>query len=257
MKLSQAKKVTAPLVKATKGDERISVLTAYDYQTARVLDNAGIDIILVGDSLEMVHCGAEHTVSATMEQMLYHTNIVKRALRRALLVADLPFGSYHVSEADALQNAIRMVKEGGAEAVKIEGGARMHKTIANITNAEIPVMGHIGLTPQSIHKMGGYKKQRAETILIEDALAAAEAGAFALVLELIEADIATKITERVSIPTIGIGSGKGCDGEVLVINDAIGFLDKEPPPFAKQYANVSKIIDDVARAYIQDVRNRS
>ncbi|MEK6794211.1 MAG: 3-methyl-2-oxobutanoate hydroxymethyltransferase [Spirochaetota bacterium] len=253
--LADAVKVTAPLILAAKGRSRIGALTAYDYQIARILDRAGTDIILIGDSLETVLRGAPTTLTATMPQMLYHCSLVKPAVQRALIAMDMPFGSFHLSESASVKNAIRAVRA-GAEAVKIEGGGRS-RHIKAIVESEIPVIAHIGLTPQSVHRMGGYKKQRARDMLLADAEAVAAAGAFAVVLEVIEPSIAAEITSTIGIPTIGIGSGSDCDGQILVINDLIGLLHKPSPSFAKQYAAVGETISQAASRYISDVRSNT
>src|SRR5512139_2612110 len=226
------RKVTVPELMKRKGGDPIVALTAYDYPFGRIADEAGVDLILVGDSLGMVVQGMDSTLPVTMDEMVYHCRMVARARRRALLVADLPFLSYQVSVSDAVANAGRLIKDGGAEAVKLEGGVVMADTIRAIAGVDIPVMGHIGLTPQSVHRMGGHKvqgKKRGHAPgererLLEDAAAVEEAGAFALVLEGIPLDLAAEITERVSIPTIGIGAGARCDGQVLVLHDLLGLF---------------------------------
>lgn len=254
--LADAEKVTAPLIAGSKAAERITALTAYDYQIAHILDRAGTDIILVGDSLETVLRGASSTVTATMPQMLYHCSLVRPAVKRALLALDLPFGSFHLSVHATVRNAVRAVRA-GAEAVKIEGGVRSAKHIRAVVDSEVPVIGHIGLTPQSVHRLGGYKKQRARDFLLAEAEAVVRSGAFAVVLEVIDAEIAAEITKAIPIPTIGIGSGSDCDGQILVINDLIGLLHKPSPSFAKQYAAVGEAIATAANRYIADVRNNT
>ena len=238
--------------------QKITCLTAYDYPTARLLDEAGVDVILVGDSLGMVVLGHESTLPVTLEDMLHHTRAVRRGTRRALVVADMPFGSYHTDTAESLHNAVRFVKEGGAEAVKIEGGERRLELIARLTEAEIPVMGHVGLTPQSVNALGGYRVQGktpdAAEQLLRDARAVEAAGAFAVVLEAVPRELAARITRDLRIPTIGIGAGPDCDGQVLVLHDILGLTFAPLPKFARQYANVGEIISSAVRAYCDDVR---
>jgi 3-methyl-2-oxobutanoate hydroxymethyltransferase len=236
---------------------RLTMLTAYDYTMARLLDAAGVDGLLVGDSLGMVIQGHDQSLTVTMEEMIYHVRCVARGVRRSLLVADMPFMSYQVSPQQAVENAGRLVKEGGAHAVKLEGGVRIAPSIAAITAVDIPVMGHVGLTPQSIRRFGGFRVQRDENRLLEDALAIEQAGAFALVVECVPAESAHKITAAVKIPTIGIGAGPGCDGQILVAHDMLGLFSTLRPRFVKQYANLE---DDVTRAvgqYCSDVRDGS
>ena len=244
--MAERKKITVLEVQAKKErGEAITVLTAYDYPTALLVDQAEIDIILVGDSLGMVVLGYETTLPVTMEEMLHHCKAVRRGARYALLVGDMPFMSYQASIDQAILNAGRFLKEGGAHSVKLEGGVRVARTIEAIVNAEIPVMGHIGLTPQAIHRMGGFKIQRDEEHLMEDARAVEESGAFALVLEGIPGTIAAKITQMLTIPTIGIGAGIHCDGQVLVLHDLVGLFERFTPKFVKRYAEVGK---DIVRA---------
>jgi 3-methyl-2-oxobutanoate hydroxymethyltransferase len=238
---------------------KITCLTAYDYPTARLLDEAGVDVLLVGDSLGMVVLGYESTLPVTLEEMLHHTRAVRRATRRALLVADMPYGSYHAGISEALHNAMRFVKEAGAEAVKVEGGERRLELIARLTEAEIPVMGHIGLTPQSLNCIGGYKVQgktgdSAERLL-RDAHAVEAAGAFAIVLEAVPRELGARITQGLRIPTIGIGAGPDCDGQVLVLHDMIGLSQGDAPKFARRYANVGEEITRAARDFCADVRS--
>jgi 3-methyl-2-oxobutanoate hydroxymethyltransferase len=239
--------------------QKITCLTAYDYPTARLLDEAGVDVILVGDSLGMVVLGHESTLPVTLEDMLHHTRAVRRGTRRALLVADMPYGSYHTDTAESLRNAVRFVKEAGAEAVKVEGGERRLELIARLTEAEIPVMGHIGLTPQSLNALGTYRVQgktpEAAEKLIRDARAVEAAGAFAVVLEAVPRELATQITRDLRIPTIGIGAGPDCDGQVLVIHDILGLTFNQTPKFARQYAIVGEIISNAVRQYCEDVRS--
>ena len=239
--------------------QKITCLTAYDYPTARLIDEAGVDVILVGDSLGMVVLGHESTLPVTIEDMLHHTKAVRRGTRRALLVADMPFGSYHAETAESLRNAVRFVKEAGAEAVKVEGGERRLELIARLTEAEIPVMGHVGLTPQSVNALGGYRVQGktpdAAGQLLRDARAVEAAGAFAVVLEAVPRELAAQITRDLRIPTIGIGAGPDCDGQVLVIHDILGLTFNQTPKFARQYAKVGEMISSAVRQYCEDVRS--
>jgi 3-methyl-2-oxobutanoate hydroxymethyltransferase len=246
---------------STSRSQRIVCLTAYDYPTARLLDEAGVDVILVGDSLAMVVLGYESTLPVTLEEMLHHTRAVRRGTRRALLVVDMPYGSYHTDTAESLRNAVRFVKEAGAEAVKIEGGERRLELIARLTEAEIPVMGHVGLTPQSVNALGGYRVQGktadAAEQLLRDARAVEAAGAFAVVLEAVPRELATQITRELRIPTIGIGAGPDCDGQILVVHDLLGLTFGPTPKFARQYANVGEAISNAVREYGEDVRSGS
>ncbi|GAC1700917.1 MAG: 3-methyl-2-oxobutanoate hydroxymethyltransferase [Candidatus Acidiferrum sp.] len=238
--------------------KKITCLTAYDYPTARLLDEAGVDVVLVGDSLGMVVLGYENTVPVTMEEMLHHTKAVRRGTHRALLVTDMPYGSYHAGLSDALRNAVRLVKEAGAEAVKVEGGEKRLELIARLTDAEIPVMAHVGLTPQSVNALGGYRVQgktpEAAEQLLRDARGVEAAGAFAIVLEAVPRDLAAQITRELRIPTIGIGAGPDCDGQVLVVHDLLGLSFTTTPKFARQYANAGELISNAVRSYCQDVR---
>src|SRR5882757_5410075 len=238
--------------------QKVTCLTAYDYPTARLLDEAGVDVILVGDSLGMVVLGHENTLSVTIEEMLHHTRAVRRGTRRALVVADMPYGSYHTDLSESLHNAMRFVKEAGAEAVKVEGGERRLELISRLTEAEIPVMGHVGLTPQSLNALGGYRVQGktadAAEQLLRDAQAVESSGAFAVVLEAVPRELATQITRELRIPTIGIGAGPDCDGQILVVHDLLGLTFAQKPKFARQYANVGQIISKAIRAYCDDVR---
>jgi 3-methyl-2-oxobutanoate hydroxymethyltransferase len=239
--------------------QKITCLTAYDYPTARLLDEAGVDVILVGDSLGMVVLGHENTLSVTIDEMLHHTRAVRRGTRRALVVADMPYGSYHTDTAESLRNAMRFVKEAGAEAVKVEGGERRLELISRLTEAEIPVMGHVGLTPQSLNALGGYRVQGktadAAEQLIRDARAVEAAGAFAVVLEAVPRELAAQITRELRIPTIGIGAGPDCDGQVLVIHDLLGLTFGQTPRFARQYANLGEIMSKAVHEYCDDVRS--
>jgi 3-methyl-2-oxobutanoate hydroxymethyltransferase len=241
--------------------EKIAVLTAYDYPFARLMDGAGIDIILVGDSVGSVVSGYDNTLPVTMEEMLYHTRAVVRATRGALVVTDLPFLSFQVDLREARLNAGRLLKEGGAQAVKLEGGENVAETIRAIVAMDIPVVGHIGLTPQSVHRMGGFrvqgKQEEQARRLLADARAVEAAGAFALVLEGIPAPLAQEITAALSIPTIGIGAGVHCDGQVLVIHDILGLCEKYSPKFVKRYADVSGTIREGIQSYIREVKEGS
>ena len=251
--------MTIPELQAMKSrGEKIAVLTAYDFPFARIMDQAGIDIVLVGDSAGVVTAGYDTTLPVTMDEMLYHTRAVVRGVSRALVVADMPFLSYQVDLAEARRNAGRLVKEGGAQAVKLEGGVHVAETIRAIVAMDVPVVGHIGLTPQSIHRMGGYRVQGREEAqaaqLRENARAVAEAGACAIVLEGIPAVLAREITAEVAIPTIGIGAGAGCDGQVLVIHDILGLCEKYSPKFVKRYADISGTIRSGVDSYIYEVK---
>lgn len=240
------KVTTTSLLTKKQSHQKITMLTCYDYTTAKIMNEVGIDIMLVGDSLGMVLLGYENTLPVTVEEMLHHTKAVKRGNSKALLVLDMPYLSYHIKPSEAVRNAGRFLKEGGAEAVKIEGGREMVKTIKALLDADIPVMGHIGLTPQAIHKMGGYKVQgkdeKQAQRLKEDALILQDAGVFSLVLESIPWTLAKEITASLTIPTIGIGAGKYCDGQVLVVNDMLGWYGDFTPKFVKKYANISEIM---------------
>lgn len=247
-------KLTVPVVKALKGKEKLTMLTAYDYVFASIMDNAGIDMILVGDSVGSVLLGYPNTIPVTVEDMIHHTKPVVKGSKRALVVIDMPFMSYQESIEQARRNAGRMIKESGAEAVKLEGGKIMKDVIRAITDIDIPVMGHIGLTPQSVHRMGGYKVQKEEKRLMEDAKAVEDAGAFAIVLECVPRDISKKITETLSIPTIGIGAGPDCDGQVLVVHDLLGLLGDFRPKFVKALLNLRTEIDEAIKKYIEEVK---
>jgi len=262
-------KVTAPGILARKAlsqdtfrtTPKIVCLTAYDYPSAQILDAAGIDILLVGDTLGMVVLGYESTVPVTIEEILHHLRAVRRGTRRALLVGDMPFGTYHVSIEDSLRAAFRLVKEGGAEAVKLEGGERHFELIHRLVDSGIPVMGHIGMTPQSVNALGGFKVQgrsaQAAEQLLRDAHAIEAAGAFAVVLECVPRELAARITEKLRIPTIGIGAGPDCDGQILVFHDLLGLTPGRVPKFARQYADLSGVISQAVTAYCNDVRQRS
>ncbi len=256
---SRAKVTTTTIQEKKRAGERITCLTAYDYATARLVDQAGIDMILVGDSLGMVVLGYENTMSITVDEMLHHTRAVRRAVKSALVIADMPYGSYHQDENQALQNAIRFVKEAGAEAVKLEGGENRANLVRRMLDAEIPVMGHIGLTPQSLHKMGGFKVQGktlpAVEQLMRDAVALDRAGVFSLVLEGIPREVAAMITAEVSTPTIGIGAGSDCDGQVLVLHDILNLSFAPPAKFVRQYADAAKLISNAVTAFKDDVES--
>ena len=244
---------------ANSPNKKIICLTAYDYPTARIVDEAGVDVILVGDSMAMVALGYDSTLPLTLDEALHHTKAARRGVQRALLVADMPFGTYHSDVNEALRNAVRFVKESGAEAVKVEGGERRLELIARLTESEIPVMGHVGLTPQSVNAMGGYRVQGKTTDaaqqLLRDARAVEAAGAFSIVLEGIPRELAAEITRTLRIPTIGIGAGPDCDGQILVLHDMIGLTFHEPPKFARRYTNVGKRIGQAVREYCADVQS--
>lgn len=255
-----AKITTQTVVEMKHNGEKISMLTAYDYTMAQIIDQAGIDIILVGDSASNVMAGFETTVPITLDNMIYHTSCVVRGVERALVIADLPFMSYQVTPKEALISAGRMMKEAGAHAVKMEGGKSVINTVKKIVDAGIPVMGHLGLTPQSIYKFGTYKvrakeEQEAEE-LIEDAKLLEEAGCFSIVLEKIPAKLADKVSKELSIPTIGIGAGIGCDGQVLVIHDMLGMNKGFSPRFLRRYADIHSVMTDAVANYIKDVKNK-
>jgi 3-methyl-2-oxobutanoate hydroxymethyltransferase len=241
--------------------KKITCLTAYDYPTARLMDEEGVDLVLVGDSVAMVALGYDSTLPLTLDEALHHTKAVRRAVKRALLVADMPYGTYHGEIGESVRNAMRFVKEAGAEAVKVEGGERRLELIARLTEAEIPVMGHVGLTPQSVNALGGYRVQgktpgTAEQLL-RDARSVEAAGAFAIVLEAMPREVAAEITQAVGIPTIGIGAGPDCDGQILVIHDMLGLTFQDSPKFARRYANVGEIISAAVQEYCADVQDGS
>ncbi|MGI9648665.1 MAG: 3-methyl-2-oxobutanoate hydroxymethyltransferase [Acidimicrobiia bacterium] len=251
------KKVTAPSILARKGGPRIKMVTAYDYPTAVIADRAGADVILVGDSLANAVLGYEDTLSVDLDVMIHHTAAVARAQTAALVVGDMPWLSYHVSVPDAVSNAGRLVREGGAETVKVEGGRKRLDVVKGILDAEIPVMGHLGLTPQSVHAMGGYRVQgkatEAAQEMIRDAVALAEAGVFAIVLEGVPTLVGEIITKEISVPTIGIGAGPHCDGQVLVFHDVLGFHDGHIPKFVRQYANLQDQAIEALADYFTDL----
>jgi 3-methyl-2-oxobutanoate hydroxymethyltransferase len=252
---SEDRPVTIPDFALWKTQRRkIAVLTAYDFPTARLLDAAGVDCLLVGDSLGTTVQGRDTTLRVTLDQVIYHAEMVARASRRALVVADLPFLAYHVSHRQAIRSAGRVLKETSCHAVKLEGGRKMASTIRAVVEAEIPVMAHIGLTPQSIRRLGAYKVQRSEDVLRADAQAVAEAGAFAVVLECVPAELAAKVSAELPIPTIGIGAGPGCDGQVLVLHDMLGLLEGFRPKFARRYAEIGQAIRAAATSYVKDVK---
>ncbi|MGZ8521175.1 MAG: 3-methyl-2-oxobutanoate hydroxymethyltransferase [Candidatus Binatia bacterium] len=254
-------KITVPhIVKMKQRGEMITCLTAYDYSFARILDEAGVEMLLVGDSLGCVVQGGANTLAVTMDEMIYHTRLVARGCKRALVIGDMPFMSYQIGKDEALRNAGRFFKEAGAEAIKLEGGVAVQESIRAIVEAGMPVMGHVGLTPQSVHQFGGYKiqgrdKERREAVL-RDAVAVAEAGAFAVVLEGIPQDLAGEISERLAIPTIGIGAGLQCDGQVLVIHDMLGLFDDFVPKFVKRYADVKQTMLGAVKEFVGEVKER-
>jgi 3-methyl-2-oxobutanoate hydroxymethyltransferase len=259
---SQPKKKTTHSIREKKSrGEAITCLTAYDYWSARLVDEAGVDMVLVGDSLAQVVLGHENTMSVTVDEMLHHTRAARRGVENALLIADMPYGSYHSGRRKAVANAVRFVKEAGAEAVKLEGGEKRAELVRAMLDAEVPVMGHIGLTPQSLHAMGGYKVQgktsSAVDQLMRDAAALDHAGVFAMVLEGMPAEVAAMITAQVSCPTIGIGAGADCDGQVLVLHDILGLTFTPPAKFVRKYADVATIVRDAAKGFIQDVETHA
>jgi 3-methyl-2-oxobutanoate hydroxymethyltransferase len=254
-------KVTVPsLLEKKLLRQPIVSVTAYDYASARVVDEAGLDVVLVGDSLAMVMQGLESTLAITMDEMLVYTRGVRRAVKRALLVADMPFGSYQADEREGIANAIRFVKEAGAEAVKLEGGRERAELVRRIVGAEIPVMGHVGLTPQSVHRMGGYKVQGKTMEAIDelraDALALEDAGCFAIVLEGVPRELAKVVTEELRIPTIGIGAGPDCDGQILVLHDMMTMTFSAPAKFVRRYADVAGVMREALGEYKRDVEAR-
>lgn len=254
-------KVTGQVLKEMKQKgEKITYLTAYDYSTGLLLDKAGIDVILVGDSLGMTMMGEDTTIPVTMEEMIHHIKCVVKGAKNPMIVGDMPFGSYNISNEQAIMNATRLMKEGGCDVIKLEGGALVKDTVRAIVNAGIPVMGHIGLTPQTISKMGGFKVQgknaEGAKALIEDAKALEDAGAFSIVLECIPAPISKMITEAVSIPTLGIGAGIHCDGQVMVFHDMVGLFDKFTPKFVKKYTNITEIILKALEEFKEEVKTQ-
>ncbi len=252
-------RVTVPsLARLKRRGEKVVVLTAYDFPFARIFDRAGIDVLLVGDSLGCVVQGHDTTLPVTLDEAIYHCRMVARAARRALVVGDMPFGSFQTSEAQAVDTAVRFVKEGCAHAVKLEGGERVADRIAAIVRMDIPVMGHVGLTPQSVHAVGGYRVQgrgeAAHQRILREALAVQEAGAFSVVLECVPGDLAAEITSALEIPTIGIGAGVGCDGQVLVMHDMLGIEADSLPKFVRKYVDLGEIVRRAAQMYAEDVR---
>ncbi|HYO14564.1 MAG TPA: 3-methyl-2-oxobutanoate hydroxymethyltransferase [Thermoanaerobaculia bacterium] len=253
----EAKSVTVPwVVSAPARGERLVMVTAYDFPQGRTADAAGADIVLVGDSLAMVVLGYPDTLSVTMDEMIHHTKAVRRGVKRALLVADMPYGSFHLGTEHSVGNAIRFVKEAGAQAVKIEGARP--ELVAAMTAAEVPVMAHLGLTPQSVHRLGGFKVQgrddKARRLILEAALQVEEAGAFSLVLECVPSDLAAEISDRLEIPTIGIGAGLACDGQVLVYHDLLGMEERIAPRFVRRYAEVGHLSREALARFAADVR---
>lgn len=259
--LSETSPVTIPALAAAKGIERIAMLTAYDAPSASLLDSAGVDVLLVGDSVEMVVYGEPNTLSATMDSMVRHARAVSRAVKRALVVGDMPFLSYQADISRAVENAGRFLAEAGCAAVKVEGGSRILPAVEAILAADIPVMGHVGLTPQSYHKLGGFKVQGREPAtarqIVDDAKALAAAGCFSIVLECVPAALAAEITREVAVPTIGIGAGPSCDGQVLVFHDVMGLTRDLRPRFVRKYADLSGTIEEAAREFTRDVRDGS
>ena len=255
-------KFTIKSFQKAKDEKRpISMLTAYDYSMAKILDAAGVDALLVGDSLGMVVQGHDSTISVTIEDMIYHARAVNRAAKRALVIVDMPFMSYHVSVEEAVRNAGRLMKEGGAHAIKLEGGVEFAETIRQIVRAQIPVMGHIGMTPQSVHMFGGFKVQGKNLVqaqkILDDAKALEDAGVFSITLECVPEELSKLITETVNVPTIGIGAGKYCDGQVLVINDMLGMFTDFVPKFVKQFAHISPDIEGAVKSFIKEMNESS
>lgn len=254
-----SKKITTAAFRKMKQDkQKISMLTAYDFPTAKILDNSGVDAILVGDSLGMVVLGYKDTTRVTMEDMVHHTKAVSRGVNRALLIADMPFLSYHMGKEKSVYNAGRLIQEADAEAVKLEGGQEIIEDVKTIIKAGIPVMGHLGLTPQSIHNLGGYfiqgKTPEKAKKMLDDAKALEDAGVFAIVLEMVPIELAAYISKKLSIPTIGIGAGVGCDGQVLVVHDMLGLYQGSTPKFVKKYADLGSGMEQAVNKYIQEVK---
>lgn len=252
------KVTTLRLTEMKRAGEKIACLTAYDFLTARLIDQAGVDVILVGDSASMVFAGNDTTVPMTMEQMLYHTRVVTKGVKRALAIADMPFGSYHTGVDEALRNAIRLMKEGMAEAVKLEGGTEIRGIVRRIVEAGIPVCGHIGLQPQSIHTYGTYKTRGTDgdeaQRIVDNAKSLQDAGAFAVVVEKVPKDLALRITGELEIPTIGIGAGAGCDGQILVTPDMLGMNTQFSPRFVRRYAKLAEVMGEAFQGYRADVK---
>jgi len=260
LKPDKPEKIYVPALRAAKEKgEKLVCLTAYDYPTARIVDEAGVDIILVGDSMGNVIHGYGNTIPVTLDEICSATKAVKRGSSRALIVADMPYGSFHTGDNEAVRNALRLMKDGGAEAIKLEGGRNRVGLVKRLVDEEIPVVAHVGLTPQSVHKMGGYRVQAktadAAKILIDDAKMLEEAGAFSIVLELVPREVAEIVTNELTISTIGIGAGSSCDIQVLVLHDLIGFTFGRQPRFVRQYANVSQVITDAITKWMDDVRS--
>ncbi len=260
LKPDESEKVYVPALRAAKEKgEKLVCLTAYDYPTARIVDEAGVDMILVGDSMGNVIHGYGNTIPVTLDEICSATKAVKRGASRALLVADMPYGSFHTGDNHAVRNALKLMKDGGAEAVKLEGGRNRVGLVKRLVDEEIPVMAHVGLTPQSVHKMGGYRVQAktadAAKVLIEDAKMLEDAGAFAIVLELVPREVAEIATRELNISTVGIGAGAACDIQVLVLHDLIGFTFGRQPRFVRQYANVSQVITDAITSWMDDVKS--
>ena len=257
--LPETEPLSIPQIVAAKGREKLAMLTVYDAPSARLLDEAGIDILLVGDSVEMTVYGQPNTLTATMDTMIRHTRAVSHAVKRAVVVGDMPFLSYQAEPARAVENAGRFLAEGGAAAVKVEGGRRILPAVEAILAADIPVMGHVGLTPQSFRKFGGFKVQGREADsareIVEDAQALAAAGCFAIVLECVPETLAAEITGKIPVPTLGIGAGLQCDGQVLVFHDVVGLTRDLRPKFVRRYADLSAVIGDAARAFAKDVKS--
>lgn len=251
----QSRITVSTLYKMKEKGERIVALTAYDFPFAQMVDESGVHMILVGDSVGMVVQGEATTLPVTMDEMIYHTRIVSRATGHAMVIGDMPFMSYQARMEDAVANAGRFLKEAGASAIKLEGGAAVRDIIKMISDAGIPVQAHIGLTPQSVHQMGGYKVQRDEDRLVADAIEVQEAGAFSVVLEGIPSKISEKITKTLAIPTIGIGAGPYCDGQILVLHDLLGLHDRHVPKFVKQYAHLKEIAQGAVKEYFEEVQN--
>ncbi|MEW5705554.1 MAG: 3-methyl-2-oxobutanoate hydroxymethyltransferase [Actinomycetota bacterium] len=254
------KKITVQTLKEMKSSgQKITMLTAYDYTFAKILDEAGVDILLVGDSLGMVALGHEDTLPVTVEDIIHHTRAVARGAKRAMVIADMPFMSYQISDEKAMENAGNIMKLAGAHGVKLEGGERIAGLVKKMTDAGIPVMGHLGLTPQSVHQLGGYGLQASSVkdakTLIDDALLLEKAGAFSIVLEKVPSELAEIVSARLSIPTIGIGAGARCDGQVLVAQDLLGMFDRFVPKFVKQYANLKNTIEQAVKSFINDVQS--
>lgn len=242
------------LQKMKTNGEKIVALTAYDHPFAKLVDEAGVHMILVGDSVGMVVQGKSSTLPVTMDEMIYHTKMVSRAVNHAIVVGDMPFMSYQTGKSEAITNAGRFIKEGDAAAIKLEGGAAVSETIRAITGAGIPVLAHIGLLPQSVHQMGGFKVQRDEERLLADAIEVETAGAFAVILEGIPDDISKKVSEKINIPTIGIGAGINCDGQILVLHDVLGLTDRHVPKFVKKYVDLGSAAKDGIRKYVEEVQ---